>query len=719
MKSHLISVTGSKDSSGSTTLSINLAYLMQKLGKRVLLVDYDLNFQGDITNYLRLNKTACHFADLIPLLEKKVSRSLIEGFIPKHSTGIEVVQALSTTSQTNTFFSHEQIQNLIRMLSEIYDIIIFDMGSHLTPLHIVPLQKSSKIYVVSLAQSACLGKTQTILSQLMHLYLSKERIEVLINRFQNHLHSDEEVATHLEGFKTEKFFDAGNAHAQAFQTGVPLAFQDVRHDFTLALENKVRSQWIDHAMHSPPEGEIVLNGVADLTPFWAQVKTDTVSQSEILETSSIDNNNASLEWNELKGDILKKLLQVIDLRGIDVSKKKDLENEKKLREKAKEAILKIINEIDEKNFPTEKRQQLVEEVLNEAIGLGPLENLLSDKDITEIMINGKDRIYIEKSGKLQRTSMRFSSNAQLNSIIERIVAPIGRRVDESTPLVDARLSDGSRVNIIIPPLSLVGPSVTIRRFSETPFQAADLVRFGSLNPNMVDFLKAAIEARLNIIVSGGTGSGKTTLLNVLSSFIPSDERIVTLEDSAELQLTQDHVVSLESRPANIEGEGEIPIRTLLKNTLRMRPDRIVVGECRGGEALDMLQAMNTGHDGSLTTIHANTPRDCVSRLETLVMYSGIQLPSRAIRSQIASAIHLIVQLNRISDGSRKITKITEVAGMEGDIITLQDIFEFKQEGLNSQRKVIGKHRATGFIPRFVDSLQEKGIATSREIFSNS
>ncbi|MBI4125677.1 MAG: CpaF family protein [Deltaproteobacteria bacterium] len=407
---------------------------------------------------------------------------------------------------------------------------------------------------------------------------------------------------------------------------------------------------------------------------------------------------------------------MVDFKSMGLEQAKDQKNEQALREKTREAILKILNAMGEDAVEQSKKKQLVAEVLDEALGLGPLEVLLADPKLTEIMINGKDHIYVEERGKLKRTPLRFSSEDQLSAVIERIVAPIGRRIDESTPLVDARLRDGSRVNIIIPPLSLVGPVVTIRRFSQTPLQVSDLVGFGSLSEGMAEFLRAAIEARLNIVVSGGTGSGKTTLLNVLSSFIGNDQRIVTIEDAAELRLGQEHVISLESRPPNIEGKGDIPIRTLLKNALRMRPDRIVIGECRGGEALDMLQAMNTGHDGSLTTVHANTPRDCVSRLETLVMYAGVQLPSKAIRGQIAAAIDMIVQLNRLSDGSRRITKISEITGMEGDVITLQDIFVFNQEKVDADKKVIGKHAPTGVVPRFVETLRQRGIELSRKYF---
>ena len=363
-----------------------------------------------------------------------------------------------------------------------------------------------------------------------------------------------------------------------------------------------------------------------------------------------------------------------------------------------------------------KGEMILGDLLDEVLGYGPITKLLEDNTVTEVMVNGPNSIYCERNGRLTLTDVQFYDDNHVLRIIEKIVSPLGRRIDESTPMVDARLPDGSRVNCIIPPLSITGPSITIRKFATDPFTVNDLIEFGTLTQNMADFLQACVEARLNIIVSGGTGSGKTTTLNVLSSFIPSTDRIVTVEDAAELQLRQDHVVTLESRPPNIEGKGEITIRDLVKNCLRMRPDRIVVGECRSGEALDMLQAMNTGHDGSLTTGHANSPRDILARLETMVMMAGMDLPVRAIREQVSSAIQLIVHQSRIRDGSRKLTHCTEVVGMEGDKITLQDIFLFKQTGVGPDGMVIGEHVPTGILPKFLGIMDAEGVDLNREIF---
>ena len=362
-----------------------------------------------------------------------------------------------------------------------------------------------------------------------------------------------------------------------------------------------------------------------------------------------------------------------------------------------------------------ERARLFEQIAAEILGLGPLQPLLEDDTISEIMVNGPKNVYIERKGRLHRVPVTFENNDHVMRIIDRIVAPLGRRIDESSPYVDARLQDGSRVNAVIPPISLVGPTLTIRKFSRNPITVDQLIQFGSITAESVQFLKACVEARLNILISGGTGSGKTTLLNVMSSFIPNDERIITIENAAELQLRQEHVVTLESRPPNIEGRGEITIRDLVINSLRMRPERIIVGECRGGETLDMLQAMNTGHDGSMTTAHANSPRDALSRVETMCLMAGMDLPVRAIREQVSSAVDVICQQERMRDGTRKVTAVTEVSGMEGDVITMTDIFVFEQTG-NENGKIMGRLRPTGLRPKFMDKIEAAGINLPPSIF---
>ncbi|MDY6017073.1 MAG: CpaF family protein [Oscillospiraceae bacterium] len=374
---------------------------------------------------------------------------------------------------------------------------------------------------------------------------------------------------------------------------------------------------------------------------------------------------------------------------------------------------------DEYKIPRIDRPKVFSELFNDIVGYGPIEDLVESEKYSEIRINGPDQIYVEQGGKLVLTDKKFRDEEHLMNIIDRIVSQVGRHVDESSPMCDARLPDGSRVNVIVPPLSLVGPVVTIRKFGKKPITAQQLVKFGSITPNMLSFLEACVKGKLNIIVSGGTGSGKTTLLNVLSSFINDDERIVTIEDAAEVQLKQEHVITLEARPANLEGKGAITIRNLVKNALRMRPDRIIVGEVRSEETLDMLQAMNTGHDGSLTTIHANTPRDSIARIETMVMMSGMELPLKAIRDQVASAIDLIIQQSRLRDGTRKVTSVSEVVGMEGDVVSMQEIFRFETDGhVDAQGKFIGQFRATGVRPHCVEKIRANGVTVNNEWFSN-
>lgn len=394
---------------------------------------------------------------------------------------------------------------------------------------------------------------------------------------------------------------------------------------------------------------------------------------------------------------------------------KDKSRRLELEGKFEEVIHKMLLEEDVILSKVE-RQKIVQDIKDEVLGFGPIEVLLRDDDISEIMVNHPNQVYCERKGKLTLTDVVFRDDAHVMRVIEKIITPLGRRCDESTPYVDARLPDGSRVNAIIPPLALKGPCITIRKFKKDPLKVEDLVRYGSMSREMADFLRACVLARLNIVVSGGTGSGKTTTLNVISSFIPDDERIITCEDAAEIQLRQEHVVTLESRPPNIEGKGAVTIRDLVRNCLRMRPERIVVGECRGGEALDMLQAMNTGHDGSMTTVHSNDPRDSISRLETLVMMAGMNLPQRAIREQISRAVDVIVQQSRLKDGSRKLTYITEVQGMEGETVTLSDIFVFEQTGMDEKGKIVGKLKATGIRPKFAEKFESMGIHLPPDIF---
>lgn len=417
----------------------------------------------------------------------------------------------------------------------------------------------------------------------------------------------------------------------------------------------------------------------------------------------------------IKQQVQDELLERLDLKRLTMRQVQEDE----LRDKIRDRLVEIVDEIKHRLPDRLDPKKLVKDLFNEAVGLGALEDLLELDDITEIMVNGPNKVYIERNGKIQLTDKTFTNDDAVRAVIERIVSPIGRRIDESQPYVDARLPDGSRVNAIVPPLSLVGPCLTIRIFAREPLKIEDLCSFGSITPGIANFIDACVKIRKNIVVSGGTGSGKTTLLNIISDYLPHDERIITIEDAAELRLPQEHVIRLEARPPNIEGRGAITIRDLVRNALRMRPDRIVVGECRGGEALDMLQAMNTGHEGSLTTVHANSPRDALARLETMVLMAGMELPLSAIRDQIGSAVHVIVQLSRFSDGTRKVNRVSEIVGLEGDKITMQDIFEFRQTGVDSSGKVLGTFQPTGSVPTFLEEMKTRGMEFDYSIFDKN
>jgi len=414
-------------------------------------------------------------------------------------------------------------------------------------------------------------------------------------------------------------------------------------------------------------------------------------------------------YQELKSRIHRRLIERLDLSNVEAIGRTQLRNE---------IGMVLADIISKENVPLSQteRERLIIDVQHETFGLGPLEPLLADPDIADILVNNSHTVYVERFGKLHKVDVVFRDDAHLMQIIDRIVSKVGRRIDESSPMVDARLPDGSRVNAIIPPLSIDGPALSIRRFGVDPLKMNDILAMGTLTPNIATILQGAVKARLNILISGGTGSGKTTLLNILSEYIPFDERIISIEDSAELQLKQDHVVRLETRPANIEGAGAVSQRELVRNSLRMRPDRIIVGEVRGGEALDMLQAMNTGHDGSLSTIHANSPRDGLARLETMVLMAGMDLPERAIREQVSSAINIVLQLARLSDGTRKLIKMSEITGMESSIIVMQDIFTYEKMGVSPDGKVLGEFKATGVRPKFAEKLRVSGVELPTDIF---
>jgi septum site-determining protein MinD len=595
---------------------------------------------------------------------------------------------------------------------------VVDVGKGFSETFVATLNQANLILLVVTPDILSIYQTRWALDTLQFLQIPLSMVKIVLNRADSLSSiSLEEIKTNLPVDIITSLPSEGKAVGMAVNRGIPVIVDSPRTKFSLAI-TKLSSQligepkmFIEHKdidQLKLKETEIEKTG-----DFWA--KFGLAEAPVTLAAEEAD------EILILKRRIHARLIEELNIKKLDMKVFSDPTKKKELKNKAEMLVSNLL--VEESGIlisSPDVRKKLVKEIIDEALGLGPLEDLLADPEITDIMVNNKDEIYAERRGRLELTNKKFISNEQVKIIIERIIAPIGRRIDESVPMVDARLPDGSRVNSIIPPLSLGGPTLTIRKFRKERFKVEELIALKAFNNNMAEFIKACVHTRKNIIVSGGTGSGKTTVLNVLSGYIPNDERIITIEDAAELKLHQEHWVRLESRPANIEGKGQITIRDLFRNCLRMRPDRIIIGECRGIETLDMLQAMNTGHDGSMTTIHANSTHDVLSRLDSMILMSGVELPIRAIREMIASAIDIIVHTARLPDGTRKIIEIAEVVGMKDEIhVELQNIFIFRQSGIDAQRNILGEFYATGYIPSFVDDMKRKGVVLSEEIFRSA
>jgi pilus assembly protein CpaF len=712
---HIITVHSGKGSCGKTLFAVNLAIsLMRESKGKVLLLDMRMPLPGDAAQLLGIDKPKA-IADLIPLLGR-LQPALVKGYFTHHSSGIDVLVAINEFFQSKAI-NEGHINRMLSLVRGAYTYVVVDTATHLDPINLEIFDNSDLIVMLVTPDMFSVTRARHKLEYLQTLHFSRDMFRLIGNRMTaKALVSPEVIQQSLNLPLTAQIPEDGNAISLSLSMTNPLVLMDPRHAISRAIDGT------SQLLHEQLRADFRRLGVAARqkrgtpTPeFRAAPGPVPVASGGAQVTPSSADRADEERVVGVKLRVLKRLVDELQIVKSDLVSQ-DPAKIQEVRQKTEIKVIALLDEEWQGPSSREQRKQIVKEIMDEALGLGPLEGMLADPDITEIMVNRIDQIYVERGGKLQLSKSRFLTNEQLRGVIERIVAPLGRRIDEKSPMVDARLLDGSRVNAIIQPLALGGPCLTIRKFPKKRLKVEDLVQFNTLTHQMSQLLAAAVRARQNIVISGGTGSGKTTLLNILSSFIPADERIVTIEDSAELQLPQDHVVRLESRPPNIEGEGAIAIRDLVKNTLRMRPDRIVVGECRGGEALDMLQAMNTGHDGSLTTVHANTPRDALSRLETMSLMAGLDLPSKAIRDQIASAIQIVVQESRLVDGSRKITHISEVTGQEGNIFTMSDIFIFKQTGISPDGKVQGQFVPTGVVPKFVEKLQQRGIIIPREIF---
>ena len=712
MAHYCISLIGGKSGVGTSVCAINLATSLYRETKgKVLLLDFNILGAGDSSLMLG-GSDMRPLTELLPVIHKLNSKN-IENYISKHKSGIWVLPAINQSRQINNIDA-EKLQAFFKIARKTFHTIVVDCGSQLNHANIHAISNSSAVFVVVAPQILTINSALQNIRDITTLQYPQELIQVLINRYTSKTTITEAVIQKkLKRNIVAVLPEDSREIDHSIHQGMPIVINQTKSEFAKSVENLSHRLFSSGMLKKVNRFDLRIGNVP-LVHFGSgsssalhPPKHQTKSKADALEYDRL---------SDLKMKAHSKLIEALNLKNTNISELSgNPERLLELKEKARDAVAKIVqNQEGIRNIA--ERHQISKEVLDEALGLGPLEDLLADNDVSEIMVNRKDQIYIEKDGKLIHTNYRFTSNKHLLAVIERIVAPIGRRIDEKTPMVDARLQDGSRVHAIIPPLAINGPMLTIRKFGKSIINYHDLVKLNALTDEMADFLRSCIKARLNIIISGGTGTGKTTLLNVLSSFIPDSERILTIEDAAELQLPQEHVGRLESRPANLQGDGAIPIRELVRNALRMRPDRIIVGECRGAEALDMLQAMNTGHDGSLTTVHSNNPRDCVSRIETLVMFAGMELPSKAIREQISSAIDLVVQLNRFADGSRKITHITEVIGMEGQTITLQDIFLYKQKGIDKKGRAVGSFSGTGLIPSFLEKFKEQGIKLPQGLF---
>ncbi len=675
---------------------------IRKMSNRpVLLIDLNLPYSGDCLMQLGL-ASASAMTDYAPRIEF-LTPAAIEGHLSQHGSGISVLPACIKV-ELSRLVTADVVRKFLDVVQQQFPYIVVDHSPEITDLTLAVLDRNTVSLLVVNQDLLAINQTRKLADYLRAIHYPQDRVHFAGNRFAEGSRITEEILrSNLPKPPLAIIPSDEAAVEEALLTGQPI-IRNKKLPVSVALEELAERvlYYLDRLSTDKSHG------------ISSDFLAGETAESEE-EAAPADAGQAILD---LKIKVHQRLVREMSTQSFQVTNKVLSGKELLEMQMMTEAVVSKI--LDEEGGDVvrsiEAKRKVSREIIDEALGLGPLEKFLADSKVSEIMVSGADKIFVEREGRLVLAAERFTSEDQLRRIIERIVVQVGRRIDEQSPLVDARLSDGSRVNAVIPPIALDGSKLTIRKFSKKKLGVDDLIGFGTVNRQMAQFLQAAILGRKNIVISGGTGSGKTTLLNILSSYIPEDERIVTIEDSAELQLPQVHVVRLETRPPNIEGKGEITIRDLVKNSLRMRPDRIVIGECRGGEALDMLQAMNTGHDGSLTTAHANTPRDCLSRLETMCMMSGMELPVRAIREQVGSAVDLIVQQSRLQDGSRKVIAITEVVGMQEDVVTTQDIFVYQQRGVDSKGKVTGFFTPTGNVPTFLDELAPKGIGINREIF---
>jgi septum site-determining protein MinD len=717
--SHLLVVIGGKGGVGKSVFAANLAHaFVKEMKAKTLLIDCDPKSCGDqnfITG-MRPVKTVMDLANF----NSAMTPQAVNTIVTQHPSGLHFIGAVQGPDQVFNV-QVDLLRKQIQAMSQHYKYIIVDVGSELEAVQTGLVEDATAILVVTTPEVLVINQTRRLMNDLMAMSVPADFLQICLNKVSRNGLDANTISASLRRPIVGSIPLDDAAAAAALQRSMPFVlgapqspaasgYHDLVRKLTGGILQKLKTA-------SRPKVTAVVKESGGTS-----AREDNAGLPSMMDPKNANRGRKKREIGPLtllKMQVHSGLIKEMDLKADVMKTDGDPVKARELKNKTQRTISDLTDRLSP-GLSREDRARVIKETLDEALGLGPLEELLADPNVTEIMVNGSDMIYVEKSGKLALTPVTFTSNLQLRNVIERIVSPLGRRIDERSPLVDARLPDGSRVNAIIEPLSIDGPAVTIRKFPSKRITDADYVdRFGAMTRPMMDFLRVCVEQGLNIIISGGTGSGKTTLLNVLSGFVPVDERIVTVEDAAELQLKQEHVVRLETRPANLEGVGEITIRDLIKNALRMRPNRIIVGECRDGAALDMLAAMNTGHDGSMTTVHANTPREAVARLETLCLMAGMDLPAKAIREQVAGAVDLIIQISRLSDHSRKCISIAEVVGMQGETVTLQEVFRFKEEGFDKNRKVVGQFQASGLIPTFIEEFEQKGVVVPRNLFMTS
>ncbi len=718
MAARTVTIFSNKGGVGKTFVSVNIATTLAMSGARVLLIDMDFQAAHDMSRMLNIVPKHS-LVDFLSRIESLESPDELKKFVVTHSCGLDFLPGVLHVRQSGEI-SAQNIKPLFKKISELYDYIIIDAGKIFSETLLTVLDHSNLILLVATPDVLAVYQIKWCLEMFQTMHFPLKMVKVVLNRAESRggvAWQDVRSALACDIFSLLP--SDGRAVGMSLNMGVPFVIDNQKSKLAEAFKKMAvamakQDLYIESSGVERARQTVTTGGASD---FWEKfgISPKTLPTTEIY-TKEQD------EVVALKKKIHDRLVTRLHVEDLSPEVLSDPKKAQQFKESAQKIVGDLL--IEEKGAlisSHEERARIVREIVDEALGLGPLEEFLADEEVSDIMVNGTNQIYVEKSGKLILTNKKFISEQQMRAIIDRIVAPLGRRIDESVPMVDARLPDGSRFNAIIPPLSLVGPMITIRKFGLERLEVNDLLeKFRSMNRPIHDFLESCVIGRKNIIVSGGTGAGKTTLLNVISEFIPDNERIVTIEDAAELRLKKSHWGRLESRPPNVEGRGQITIRDLFVNSLRMRPDRIIIGECRGPEILDMLQAMNTGHDGSMTTLHANSTRDVVVRMSSMILLSGIELPVRAINEMIASAIDIIVHVARFSDGSRKITGVTEVAGLEKDFqLDLRDVFVFEQKGRNEDGLILGDFTPTGYIPKCYQDLVMRGIHIDKAIFQKT